>query len=215
MESEDKLDESDIKIEETEVIYAGKNATEFPNDVLETIKDCDAILHVNLSHNEFTDPTKLSVFKNLVELNLDNNNINEESKFPVLYALETFSLNNNKISKLPKFVKAIANSFKKLAYLGILGNPVCPSITLSNYEEEYGVFRCKLVRNIPTLKFLDWKQVTAQERKSTTLKRFEEYSPLPASNLETKEHIGTAGKVRYTYVGKQSEGNRFIRNKHL
>nr|CAD7574047.1 unnamed protein product [Timema californicum] len=42
-----------------------------------------------------------------------------------------------------------------------------------------------------------------------------DYTPLPLSKREMGDHIGAYGKCRYRYSGKNSEGNRFIRNNDL
>ena len=41
------------------------------------------------------------------------------------------------------------------------------------------------------------------------------YSPLPPVLTNAGDHHGTYGRKRYVYIGKHSEGNRFIRNNDL
>lgn len=41
------------------------------------------------------------------------------------------------------------------------------------------------------------------------------YSPLPPVLTNAGDHHGTYGRMRYVYIGKHSEGNRFIRNNDL
>nr|DBA15396.1 TPA: hypothetical protein GDO54_004617 [Pyxicephalus adspersus] len=41
------------------------------------------------------------------------------------------------------------------------------------------------------------------------------YTPLPLVSRDPTNHRGVAGKCRYVYYGKHSEGNRFIRDDQL
>ncbi|XP_054515416.1 leucine-rich melanocyte differentiation-associated protein isoform X2 [Pan paniscus] len=41
------------------------------------------------------------------------------------------------------------------------------------------------------------------------------YTPLPSASRELTSHQGVLGKCRYVYYGKNSEGNRFIRDDQL
>uniref|UniRef100_A0AC11B421 Leucine rich melanocyte differentiation associated n=1 Tax=Ovis aries TaxID=9940 RepID=A0AC11B421_SHEEP len=41
------------------------------------------------------------------------------------------------------------------------------------------------------------------------------YTPLPSASRELTSHRGVLGKCRYIYYGKNSEGNRFIRDDQL
>nr|KAF6304037.1 hypothetical protein mMyoMyo1_012442 [Myotis myotis] len=41
------------------------------------------------------------------------------------------------------------------------------------------------------------------------------YTPLPSASRELTSHRGVLGKCRYVYYGKNSEGNRFIRDDQL
>jgi hypothetical protein len=41
------------------------------------------------------------------------------------------------------------------------------------------------------------------------------YSPLPDNIREPGDHKGVYCKTKYRYIGKQSEGNRFIANNDL
>uniref|UniRef100_A0A9L0TKT7 Leucine rich melanocyte differentiation associated n=1 Tax=Equus caballus TaxID=9796 RepID=A0A9L0TKT7_HORSE len=42
-----------------------------------------------------------------------------------------------------------------------------------------------------------------------------QYTPLPSASRELTSHRGVLGKCRYIYYGKNSEGNRFIRDDQL
>uniref|UniRef100_A0A8C3YUY5 Leucine rich melanocyte differentiation associated n=1 Tax=Catagonus wagneri TaxID=51154 RepID=A0A8C3YUY5_9CETA len=41
------------------------------------------------------------------------------------------------------------------------------------------------------------------------------YTPLPSASRELTSHRGVLGKCHYVYYGKNSEGNRFIRDDQL
>ena len=41
------------------------------------------------------------------------------------------------------------------------------------------------------------------------------FTPLPSTTKAPGKHKGTFGRIRYNYSGKNSEGNRFIKNAQL
>lgn len=41
------------------------------------------------------------------------------------------------------------------------------------------------------------------------------YTPLPQQLTDEGDHHGTFGRSRYVYIGRHSEGNRFIKNNDL
>ena len=105
-------------------------------------------------------------------------------------------------------------------------------------------YKSKLIHALPSLKFLDDRQVTAKERliTSTTssisqlndqrltfnLTRSKRKGNLENSSLVNRHNVpeendrfykrtpgAIYGRLKYKYLGKNSEGNRFINNTHL
>ena len=109
-----------------------------------------------------------------------------------------------------------------LKYLSLLGNPLCPD-RLSNEnlrDIDYQVYRYRVIYQLKSLQFLDHKAITLSEIKEASrnpnrLNRdFILFSPLDNSE-EQVLYRSKLGKQTRKYVGKQSEGNKFIRDEHL
>jgi hypothetical protein len=125
-----------------------------------------------------------------------------------------------------------------------MGNPACPYHLLNTNctEYDYQKYRLYVIKCLPKLRVLDAKRVTAVERdfirhemeqdmkglklnfsyfyehfglKSKKKNEHEHHSPLPDSIRKIGDHRGAYGTYRYRYVGKESEGNRFILNNDL
>lgn len=179
----------------------------------------------------------LSKFTKLVILVLDNNNIGDDNEFSFIPTLETFWVNNNKISRLEKFLTQILKCFPCVSYVSMLKNPCCPNYLVGKSSTDYKRYRDMVIGNIPTLKFLDSATITASERNTALLYQSKiarlapkDYRQKPQTPPEeAKGEKGGLDKVetnvttsgvetgvsRYVYVGKHSEGNRFIRDKSL
>ena len=187
-----------------------------------------------LNHNKIQSLVGLEWFAKLEELDLDNNIIDDRTEFPFIESLKTLSLNNNKVTKLQDFLEKIFKSFPSLIYLSLLGNKACPAefSDPSNTPQSYQRYRFQVACFLPSLRFLEWKPVTDAERLkgreifvklspsalANANMSSKAYNPLPKTdeNLFVEgEGKAVAGKVRYKYVGRKSEGNRFIRNKDL
>lgn len=96
-------------------------------------------------------------------------------------------------------------------------------------------FRLSIISHSPNLKFLDDRHVTAEERRAvhhmtsgvvvhSTMEQHGRHLPVVSyPTMETKLmpksdadfNSGHSSKVRYHYLGKHSEGNRFITNQDL
>jgi hypothetical protein len=104
-------------------------------------------------------------------------------------------------------------------------------------EEEYQRYRHILIFRIPTLKFLDASEISSQERHIATQlgdilytiaetkqsqllneerksDRRDHYTPLP-TNTDNNKYRVTIGKVRNTYRGEGSQGNKFVQDVDL
>ncbi|XP_032170017.1 leucine-rich melanocyte differentiation-associated protein isoform X2 [Mustela erminea] len=178
----------------------------------------------------------LSAFGSLEELILDNNLLGNDLVLPGLPRLHTLTLNKNQITDLECLLDHLAEVTPALEYLSLLGNVACPNelVSLEKDEEDYKRYRCFVLHKLPNLKFLDARKVTRQEREEALLRGSfmkvvkpkassdrvtaspeNHYTPLPAASRDLTNHRGVLGKCRYVYYGKNSEGNRFIRDDQL
>ncbi|CAH1407362.1 unnamed protein product [Nezara viridula] len=146
---------------------------------------------------------------------------------------------NGKITNLDVLVKKIKLKLPKLQYLSLLGNIACPN-ELSDTdkdEEDYQRYRYFVLHHLPNLKFLDSRVVNDKEWnegktrgqymniarpkacysqtivEETNENKFN--TPLPHKLRDPDDHQGIYSRCVYRYTGKQSEGNRFIKNNDL
>lgn len=97
------------------------------------------------------------------------------AKFPKLSHLHTLMLNKNRFKNIYQLTEQIREAYPTLQHLSLLGNTACPhrivssnqpsdinSFTQSRLEENY---RHLLIYRIPTLKFLDSREINANERR--------------------------------------------------
>ncbi|KAJ8318513.1 hypothetical protein KUTeg_003604 [Tegillarca granosa] len=184
----------------------------------------------------------LEEFTNLEELVLDNNMIGDATEFPKLKSLHTLTMNKNNLTNLDHLLDSLEKCFPSLTYLSLLGNIACPNqlSCLDKDEEDYKRYRNYVLYRLPKLKFLDSSPVKSSElaeakrvgpfmkvikldeneleKANVTDKEGTDkskYSPLPSSQRDTTDHLGSYGKSKYVYYGRHSEGNRFIRNNDL
>ena len=215
--------------------YTGHDAKVLPSFLL---NHSQQIIRLNLSHNQLDDLRGLEKFVNLDDLNLDNNLINDATEFPKL-SISSLTLNNNHIANLHILLEKLTRAFPCLEYLSLLGNEACPSdlMNLSNSRQDYSQYRSLVACCLPNLKFLDFQAITSEERiygyqltiklnageQPFTLKN----QPIISVSKDAESHSSETrftdelkgkvllGRVRYNYSGKNSEGNRFIRNSDL
>ncbi|XP_006835995.1 PREDICTED: leucine-rich repeat-containing protein C10orf11 homolog [Chrysochloris asiatica] len=195
--------------------------------------------YLSLSSNHSSNERSLeglSAFQSLEELILDNNLLGDDLTLPGLPRLHTLTLNKNQITDLESLLSHLAEVTPSLEYLSLLGNVACPNelVSLEKDEEDYKRYRCFVLYKLPNLKFLDAKKVTKQEREEALIRGAfmkvvkpkvssedaaaaseHHYTPLPSASRELTSHRGVLGKCHYVYCGKNSEGNRFIRDDQL
>jgi hypothetical protein len=164
-------------------------------------------------------------------------------------------LNKNRFQDIYKLVDQLRYVYPMLTYLSLLGNEACPyritstgqtssSSDLSAFaqnrlEEEYQRYRHLLIFRIPTLKFLDAREINQNERhiatqlgdilysiaetkqsQSSTMDdekrndKKDNYTPLPSSTDRNKQRT-SVGKLRHTYHGDGSQGNKFVQDPDL
>ena len=229
-------DEENYVVTGTQLSMVGKDALSIPPGL--GITYGPNIFRLDLSLNRLSNLEGIQGFTELRELILDGNEIDDDVIFPVLNYLDTLTMNKNKITNLECLLDKISKHLPSLTYLSLLGNTACPN-ELSNLEkdeEDYQRYRYFVLHKLPNLKFLDSKSVSEKEReeglrRGAFLKviapgeqsvdedrkkeRRNVYTPLPQQLTDAGDHHGTFTRSRYVYVGKHSEGNRFIRNSDL
>lgn len=225
MSNTSELQDMDSKVKE--IILINEDLTDIPQDILNE-KSVDVRL-LNLSHNNLQKLYGLEWFSKLEELVLDNNDIDDSSCFPRIPTLKSLTLNNNKLVDLKSLMNKVSKSYPSLEYLSLLGNKICPmNFSSPNYKaSDYHQYRCLVACLLPKLIFLDWKAITLAERygslpninkpvSSLGNLPSNTYTPLPKTDDSMMEEGNVvAGTLKHKYVGKRSEGNRFIRNTDL
>jgi len=219
-----------------QISIISQGITEIPNN----ISGCETIKQLHLSYNSIEKLNNLHLFPNLHSLVVDNNIlVSDQSLIPVIKSLQTLWVNNNNISDLKLFMDCISKSFPNLTYLSMLKNPACPNYFTGKDFEDYKRYRLYVMYRMKKLKFLDYSPVSDEERRESNLRgpylltvkadfsqmktnlvvETNDDVSLPPSLPDTlaQEGRGAArfGISNYVYVGKHSEGNRFITDDHL
>ncbi|XP_057642377.1 leucine-rich melanocyte differentiation-associated protein [Chionomys nivalis] len=225
-----------IVVSGTQVSYIGQDCREIPEELSRDYGHFAKRL--DLSFNLLRSLEGLSAFRSLEELILDNNLLGDDLVLPRLPHLHTLTLNKNQITDLEHLLDQLAKATPALEYLSLLGNVACPNelVSLEKDEEDYKRYRCFVLHKLPNLKFLDAQKVTRQEREealvrgafmkvvkpkassgddAATPEGHHQYTPLPSASRELTSHRGILAKGRYFYYGRNSEGNRFIRDDQL
>jgi len=227
--------QTEINKNSEQLSIIGQSITEIP-----VVEGAETIKQVHLSYNEIVTLTHLEQFKSLNSLVVDNNCLTSNQNLPIILSLQTLWVNNNNISDLKTFMDSIAKAFPNLTYLSMLKNPACPNYFNGKDFDDYKRYRLYVLYRMKHLKFLDYSPVAEEERKEAarrgpyllTVKADlsqmkpqkkedsdEETMPLPPSlpDIVPGEPKGSArfGVSNYVYVGKHSEGNRFITDENL
>jgi len=214
------------------VSIVSQDITEIPSDL--GSKYGPETKELAITFCRLTHVSNLDKFDSLVSLVLDNNEIGSDMNvFPVMPNLETLWVNNNNIQYLDRFLSSIQGKVPNLKYLSMLKNPCCPNYFVGKGTADYKRYRAEVVKEIPTLKFLDSSPITHEEindaeKLKNIVKRPDpaqyhkqaEGFPVPEEKaLPREEHEAVEkasfGRTKYVYYGRQSEGNRFIIDKNL
>ncbi|XP_065350327.1 leucine-rich melanocyte differentiation-associated protein-like [Cloeon dipterum] len=233
------INTSAINFTGSSLSYVGQECQRIP-PTLAQLYGC-RVQSLDLSYNCLTTLKGLERFPILQTLILDNNLLTDAMHLPYLPELHTLSLNKNKIGDLELLLRKIANNTASLRHLSLLGNVACPN-QLSDAEkdeEDYRRYRFYVIYCLPTLQFLDSTPVSSAEkaeaqRRGQYMKIIKPqkfsfandgplalpdmnstYTPLPSTRRTAGDHQGAYGKCRFRYTGKNSEGNRFIKNQDL
>jgi hypothetical protein len=83
-------------------------------------------------------------------------------------------INKNRFQDIYKLAERLRQAYPKLTHLSLLGNEACPyhiissnvnASTQQSLDEEYRRYRHLLIFRIPTLKFLDSREISLNERR--------------------------------------------------
>jgi len=210
-----------------------------------TVSDCSVELSdfvIDLSYSCLSTLSCLENAESVVHLILDGNSLNDSIQLPDFPYLTTLSLNKNKLTDLNSLLCQIQSKCPNLNHLSLLGNPLCPHpLTSSAFTEaEYVKYRLTIIRKLAAISFLDSSPVTRSEQRIATnaaaangnvrstfpgiaysAKSSGIYGVPNGATFDSTDceraHIEDCvyAKVKYEYNGKNSEGNRFIRDRHL
>lgn len=229
--------ETAVVLNGSQLSFVGQEAESIPG--IFGRKYGKVVTRLDLSYNQLRSLNGLYSFERLEELILDNNQLGDDMDIPEMPHLHTLTLNKNKIANLDVILDKISKNLPSLKYLSILSNQACPNeLSFSHRDEEdYQRYRYYVIYRLPKLTFLDSRPVKRDERleaqrvgahmkimapsdEDQTAELQEnlvssKYTPLPNNSISAGDHKGTFGRCRYVYYGKQSEGNRFIRNNEL
>ncbi|OQR72693.1 leucine-rich repeat-containing protein C10orf11-like [Tropilaelaps mercedesae] len=134
---------------------------------------------LDLSWNSITTLVGLDALVRLRHLILDNNGLRnplviETCSGPLL---ETLSLNNNCFDDLKALIESVRKAFPRIRHLSLLGNPCCPDQLTRPLEvdgDDYARYRLYVISQLSILEFLDYTDVTTQERnKARQIGRFQ------------------------------------------
>ncbi|CAL8106781.1 unnamed protein product [Orchesella dallaii] len=168
----------------------------------------------------------------LEEVLVDNNQLQQLEFTRIFPKLHTLSMNKNLITDFTALLATLKRWTPALRYLSLLGNPGCPDqLTADDVDEsDYLNYRHFVIHHLPGLRFLDHKPVTQIEFFESQRFCYREANfhhpskPLPqmkSQNVKNKSSNSNGtikskqGKRKYRYVGKNSEGNRFIKDTDL
>jgi hypothetical protein len=121
---------------------------------------CESATTVDASGNSFVSLESFEQFERCETLLLDNNQLREDALVHVMPRVNTLYLNKNRIKDARLLAINLANSFPGLRHLSILWNPCAPT----NEGEAYEKMRRLLVFKLPTLRSVDARLVTPEER---------------------------------------------------
>jgi len=178
------------------------------------------IQRLDLSYNSLHKLKGLEIVaESLEELILDNNQLTSlDFLNPTTFKnLHTLTLNKNKISDIKALLQVLKRRTPALTYLSLLGNPMTPdNLTPASCPDEtdHQIYRYHVLHHLPTLRFLDHREVTLKERQEARKGLYGKLD-LPLHDWFNTVSKSKQGKRKFKYVGKNSEGNRFIKDGDL
>ncbi|KAJ3446308.1 leucine-rich melanocyte differentiation-associated protein [Anaeramoeba flamelloides] len=229
--SSDSSEEKHLQFVDSKLSILGADLESIPQNIRKEYGT--KALKLDLSHNSLKNLDGLESFPNLTSLVVDNNMLESPLKFPKLGNLNTLWVNKNQLKDLEQFLVSIKKSFPKLQYLSMFGNPCCPNFFIGKDHEDYKRYRLYVLYKLPKLKFLDSSPVQMKEKKEAkrvgkfmTVKKpkikpkviVEDNQEVDVNKIIQKNSKKQSAKFGFTksrYVGKRSEGNRFIKDNQL
>lgn len=199
-------------------------------------KNSTSCKRLDLTGNPIRTGDNIDCFTHLETLILDRCGLSSIDIIPPIPTLRTLWLNQNNFSELTKLVKELKERFPKLTYLSLLKNPVCPDLyfTRNGNLAQYKKYRRTILHSLRRLECLDARPLSKDDKADA--KRNGKYLAVAKPKMaENKWSIGDdddfhkdsvadlpdmsdhkpaafIGRGRIKYDGRDSEGNRFIRN---
>ncbi len=123
---------------------------------------CEPATTVDASGNSFVSLESFEAFEQCETLLLDNNQLREDCLVlsGVLARVHTLYLNKNRLRDARLLAINLANSFPSLRHVSLLWNPCAPT----NEGEAYEKMRRLLMYKLPSLRSIDSRLVTPQEK---------------------------------------------------
>lgn len=205
-------------------------------------KHANACRRLDMTGNKLRTGDNLDCFNQLETLILDRCGLSSIEMLPPIPNLRTLWLNHNNFSELSKLASQLKERFPKLTYLSLLKNPLCPDLYFSRKGStaQYKKYRRTIVYSLKRLQCLDARPLTKEDHADA--KRNGKF--LAAAKPKTQEGAASQwsmdddddfhkdsvadlpdmsdhkpaafiGRGRIKYDGRDSEGNRFIRNNEL
>lgn len=178
------------------------------NDIstIENLEDLHELRVLNLAGNKISLVSKLSSLTSLTELNLRRNQITTVTGLDQLPALQRIFLSHNQLATFQD--AACIFQVKHLIELSLDGNPLAEDVQATagdlspngttNVSEPHLRYRQQVICKIPTLKHLDLKRVTDEERAAATASTMGSGATLRA---------GASGAAGSSPDGKAAAGN--------
>ncbi|XP_037923440.1 leucine-rich melanocyte differentiation-associated protein isoform X1 [Hermetia illucens] len=225
---------------ERKLVLINQNLSLIPQSVINVY--CNKLSYLDVSSNRINDLSFLRLMPCLETLILDNNAITDDvllnfnSDGNSLETVKILSINNNKLENLTLILLILASEFPNLEHLSLLGNPACPDGLSPNKSssDSYDSYKRQVSHSFRHLKFLDSCEIQRHFNGSVTQRRAEilkfspkilfaklkgtnevKYTPLPSNKRNPGDHCGSYSLTLYKYIGRNSEGNRFILNNDL
>jgi len=144
----------EILLEGTKILKAlAANISDLKSLPANVMSQAGSIVEANFSFNSIEGDSldALQPFRHLQTLVLDNNSLTSLATLPPLPELTTLWLNNNNLEQLEDVIGILSRQCPKLQYLSLLRNPCCPNELTGKGENEYRMYRLRVLYRIPTL----------------------------------------------------------------
>lgn len=191
---------------------------------LEGLETLNELRVLNLAGNHIQIVENVSALTSLTELNLRRNNVYKIHELDRLPALQRLFLSHNNINDIDNMMCLFR--MKMLLELSLDGNPICDNAMALKGNENNDMksdvggvlepFRLKLIYNIKSLRYLDLKKITDEERQAANEAAVEEalfvssaLSKIGYSGMNSRNFTRFANSAPSTTTASDATGNMF------